>query len=63
MKLYAWQRECVGRWKEDGERGIVRAVTGSGKTAMAHAVREMEHMAQTPIRVRIMVPTCVLASQ
>ena len=45
LGLFAWQREAVATWYARGCRGIVEAVTGTGKTvvgleAVAHAARE-----------------------
>ena len=34
-ELYDWQEECLERWFEHNGRGIVQAVTGSGKTLLA----------------------------
>ena len=39
MELYAWQKECLERWEDRRFRGIVQAVTGSGKTALALGMR------------------------
>lgn len=32
MSLYAWQQQALYAWKTEGHRGIVEAVTGTGKT-------------------------------
>lgn len=34
-KLYPWQSSCLKRWFANDGRGIVQAVTGSGKTFLA----------------------------
>ena len=34
-ELYGWQEECLKRWFDHNNRGIVQAVTGSGKTMLA----------------------------
>ena len=34
-RLYDWQEECLDRWFANNGRGIVQAVTGSGKTLLA----------------------------
>ena len=33
--LYPWQEECLSRWMANRGRGMVQAVTGSGKTRLA----------------------------
>ena len=30
--LYAWQQQALVAWKSEGHRGVVEAVTGTGKT-------------------------------
>ena len=37
LALYPWQREALGWWQGRGHRGVVEAVTGSGKTRLAIA--------------------------
>ena len=34
-ELYQWQEECLKRWFANHGRGMVHAVTGSGKTLLA----------------------------
>lgn len=34
-KLYSWQEDCLKRWFANKGRGMVQAVTGSGKTLLA----------------------------
>ena len=44
-KLYQWQEECLERWLSNKGRGMVQAVTGSGKTLLAlEAARRLENM-------------------
>ncbi len=35
LALYPWQREALDWWQKRGHRGVVEAVTGSGKTRLA----------------------------
>lgn len=60
-RLYRWQHEALVRWLECGRRGVVEAVTGSGKTdvaiaAIADAVRRGRF-------VLVLVPSRVLLEQ
>jgi len=59
--LYDWQREALSAWREQGKKGIIKAVTGSGKTMVAlEAIRA--HLAEGG-RAVILVPTCALLDQ
>jgi len=60
---YEWQIEATNQWNENGNSGIVAAVTGSGKTIMAmHAVSD--YLTQHPDAVvSVIVPTKVLMYQ
>ena len=41
--LYTWQEECLDRWFQNQCRGMVQAVTGSGKTMLAlNAIERLE---------------------
>ena len=64
MHLHNWQSECLEIWERNGFRGIVNAVTGSGKTVFALAA--LEHLSEREtreLRVKIVVPQTFLASQ
>lgn len=63
-KLYEWQEECLDRWFANNGRGMVQAVTGSGKTllALTAAARLEENLGQK-LRVKIVVPTSALMRQ
>src|SRR5690349_14375298 len=37
LRLYAWQDEALRAWDAAGRRGIIQAVTGTGKTVVAIA--------------------------
>lgn len=63
-KLYEWQAECLKKWQARGGRGMVQAVTGSGKTRLALAAAAcLEDLAGERLRVRIVVPTNALMRQ
>lgn len=62
--LYQWQEDCLKKWFSNRGRGIVQAVTGSGKTLLAlTAADRLEQMAEAELRVRIVVPTATLMWQ
>lgn len=63
-KLYEWQEECLRRWFENRNRGIVQAVTGSGKTLLAlTAAEQIERKQREKVYVKIVVPTKALMKQ
>jgi superfamily II DNA or RNA helicase len=62
--LHDWQSTCVDNWFAAEMRGVVKVVTGAGKTMLALAI--IERLQQTIIpdlRVAIVVPTIVLLDQ
>ena len=64
LQLHEWQKECLNIWARNNYRGIVNAVTGSGKTVLAlTAVKNLEIAEQLELRVKIVVPQNFLASQ
>ena len=64
MKLHEWQAECLSQWAQNGYRGIVNAVTGSGKTVLAlTAIQKLEQALTADLRVKIVVPQTFLAVQ
>lgn len=60
-QLYAWQAEALEAWRGQGHRGVVEAVTGTGKTmvGIAAAVGELARRGQ----VCVLVPTAELLGQ
>ena len=63
-KLYQWQEECLKRWQANGYRGMVQAVTGSGKTLLAlTAIHRLEENVDQNLKVKIVVPTGALMRQ
>lgn len=64
QKLYQWQEECLKRWLSNNGRGMVQAVTGSGKTLLAlTAADRLSHRTDLELRVKIVVPTGTLLHQ
>lgn len=64
QKLYQWQEECLRRWFANHSRGMVQAVTGSGKTLLAlTAADRLSQTTKPELRVKIVVPTSSLMHQ
>ena len=62
--LHDWQEACVDAWFKAGKRGVIKVVTGAGKTILALAIAEKLHGTERPsLRVAIIVPTIVLLDQ
>ncbi|MDQ0870175.1 RNA polymerase primary sigma factor [Arthrobacter sp. V1I9] len=59
--LYPWQQEALKAWHSNARRGVVEAVTGSGKTRVGIAAA-FEAVRQG-IKVLILVPTAELQRQ
>lgn len=59
--LYDWQRDALERWRDRGCRGIIDAVTGSGKTRLA--VAAIDEHARNGGKTVVLVPTIVLLHQ
>ncbi|MGH9131508.1 MAG: DEAD/DEAH box helicase [Acidimicrobiales bacterium] len=61
LALRAWQEEALAAWSAAGGRGVVEAVTGTGKTRLgvAAALGELAQRGQ----VVVLVPTMELAHQ
>jgi superfamily II DNA or RNA helicase len=59
--LYRWQAEALDAWRSNGGRGVVEAVTGTGKTmvGIAAATEELARGGQ----VLVLVPTRELLDQ
>lgn len=63
-ELYDWQEECLDKWFANNGRGMVQAVTGSGKTLLAlTAASRLEKQLGHKLRVKIVVPTSALMRQ
>lgn len=61
IELYTWQREALEAWQRRGCRGVIEAVTGTGKTmvGVAASAAELARGGQ----VLVLVPTRELADQ
>lgn len=63
-ELYDWQEECLDKWFANNGRGMVQAVTGSGKTLLAlTAASRLEQKLGRKLRIKIVVPTSALMRQ
>jgi superfamily II DNA or RNA helicase len=63
VHLYDWQEVAVQKWFATGNRGIIKVVTGAGKTMLALAAVERLQRVHPDLRVAIVVPTIVLLEQ
>jgi superfamily II DNA or RNA helicase len=64
VSLHPWQEECVDAWFANRGKGIVKVVTGAGKTLLALALAErLQHQAVPALRLAVVVPTVVLLNQ
>lgn len=67
VELYRWQKEAKKAWWENGGKGIVKVVTGAGKTIFALSLVSdlfnSEAYRDGGLRVVIVVPTAVLLDQ
>ncbi len=61
IELYRWQSEALRKWRRAGQRGVVEAVTGSGKTHLA--VAAIRQALVDGGQVLIVVPTKELLDQ
>ncbi len=61
--LHAWQTACVQAWFDAGRRGVLKVVTGAGKTILALAIAQRLQNEQPSLRVAIIVPTVILLDQ
>jgi superfamily II DNA or RNA helicase len=64
VTLHDWQRHCVNAWFDNGRRGVIKVVTGAGKTILALAIAErLQREEVRNLRVAVVVPTTVLLEQ
>ncbi len=63
QELYHWQEECLNQWIANNGRGMVQAVTGSGKTLLALAADRLSQNTELDLRIKIVVPTGALLRQ
>jgi len=62
LSLHAWQRGALAAWQRADRRGIIEAVTGSGKTRIGLAAI-VEHLVTPAARAAVIVPTIELMEQ
>jgi superfamily II DNA or RNA helicase len=63
LTLAPWQEEARDAWFEAGRRGMIKVVTGAGKTVVALAIAERLQRLEPKLRVVVVVPTIVLMQQ
>jgi superfamily II DNA or RNA helicase len=64
LALHDWQEACVRAWLANGMRGVMKVVTGAGKTILALAIAErLQQTERHSLRVAVVVPTIVLLNQ
>jgi len=67
VELYRWQKEAKKKWWENNGKGIVKVVTGAGKTIFALSLISdlfnSEAYKNGGLRVIIIVPTTVILDQ
>lgn len=59
--LYPWQQEALDAWHNNARRGVIEAVTGSGKTRLG--VAAAHEGVRQGVKVLILVPTTELQRQ
>jgi len=60
VNLYSWQKDCLTHYQGNG---VVKVVTGAGKTLFALALAEQLQGETQNLKVLIVVPTIVLMNQ
>lgn len=64
IDLHDWQDQCLQEWFRSGKRGVIKVVTGAGKTVLALAIAERLQRSDRPsLRLAVVVPTIVLLNQ
>lgn len=64
VALHDWQSDCKTKWFAAGRRGVVKVVTGAGKTICALAIAEdLQNIHDDDLHVAVVVPTIVLMQQ
>ena len=64
ITLHEWQNDCLEKWIKGPGKGVVKVVTGAGKTVLALALTEkLQNEKELDLRVVIVVPTVVLMEQ
>ncbi len=66
LELWRWQKECKKKWVSNGGRGIVKVVTGAGKTVLALSLiahMRQENYSEGGLKAVIVVPNTALLDQ
>ena len=64
IDLHDWQADCLQKWMNGNGKGVIKVVTGAGKTVLALALAErLQNEREAELRVAIVVPTVVLMEQ
>jgi superfamily II DNA or RNA helicase len=64
VDLREWQSACVDQWMTGNGKGVIKVVTGAGKTVLALALAErLQNEREPDLRVVVVVPTVVLMEQ
>lgn len=61
ISLYDWQLEALAAWEDAGHRGVVQAVTGTGKTRVGLAA--IDNARRAGRQSVVIVPTLALVKQ
>ncbi len=66
LELWRWQKQCKNTWLSNGGRGIVKVVTGAGKTVLALSLishMKQENYSEGGLKSVIVVPNTALLDQ
>ncbi len=66
LELWRWQKQCKGAWLSNGGRGIIKVVTGEGKTILALSLishMKIENYSEGGLKSVIVVPNTALLDQ
>lgn len=63
LSLYPWQTRAIQAWERSGRRGIVEAVTGTGKTRVGLAAARWAVQSSSPTYPLIVVPKIQIMDQ
>jgi len=64
IQLHSWQIECKEKWFASNKQGVVKVVTGAGKTILALSIiQDIQNKLDPEVNVVIVVPTIVLMNQ
>jgi len=63
IQLHPWQSKALKTWQRAGRKGIIEAVTGSGKTYVAFGALEQLQAEDKRLNTLIVVPTVPLMNQ